>query len=109
MKKRSRSLPFVDQQIDTQLPVWPEAFRNELKQNSQNAFEYFAIMSAADRLAADARASRITDAEFQTRSQALSDRMAKFDQTSGMTLFSGEISVYQHCDRKDRGDRAHLR
>ena len=79
-----------DKAIDTQLAGMPDAFRTELKQNSRNAFEYYDIMSEANRLAADARASRITDAEFQTRSQALSDRMAKFDQTSGMTLFSAK-------------------
>jgi len=79
-----------DKAIDTQLAGMPDAFRTELKQNSRNAFEYYDIMSEANRLTTDARASRITDAEFQTRSQALSDRMAKFDQTSGMTLFSAK-------------------
>lgn len=92
-----------DQQIDTQLAGMPDAFRTELKQNSRNAFEYYAIMSAADRLAADARASRITDAEFQTRSQALSDRMAKFDQTSGMTLFSAK-SAYTNIATGKTGE-----
>ncbi|MFA5657343.1 MAG: hypothetical protein WDA37_11425, partial [Dysgonamonadaceae bacterium] len=91
-----------DKAIDTQLAGMPDAFRTELKQNSRNAFEYYDIMSEANRLTTDARASRITDAEFQTRSQALSDRMAKFDQTSGMTLFSAKSAYTNIATGKTR-------
>jgi hypothetical protein len=85
-----QSIAAKEKEIDTRLAGMPAAYRDEMKQNSRNALEYYAIMSAANRLTTDARTSAISDADLTARSQALRDRMTTFDKTSGMTLFTAQ-------------------